>query len=275
VVEASFTPRGPYLLRRMVPQGIWRAALPAADAAVAWQTGDGVVHVRAGTDAGIERARFMLAVDDDHAELHRRFRADPLLGPSLTAFRGLRPLRLATVAHSLLRAVCGQLVTWSRARELERAVLASCGSAVPEQADLAAFAPAELCRRGLSAQRAAALVRLCRTVDLERLRDHPTATVSARLTRERGLGAWSSGVVALHGLGRYDLGLVGDLGLIKLMSSLQGRWVDPEETAELLAPYGEWQGLAGVYLLSGFEQGLVPGANPDQARHLQARRRAA
>ena len=275
MVEASFTPRGPYLLRRMVPQGIWRAELPGGDAAVAWQTRDGVVHVRAGTDAGMERARFMLALDDDHAELHRRFTSDPLLGPSLTALCGLRPLRLATVAHSLLRAVCGQLVTWSRARPLENAVLAACGTAVPEQADLAAFAPAELCRRGLSAQRAAALVRLCRTVDLERLRDHPTATVSARLSRERGLGAWSSGVVALQGLGRYDLGLVGDLGLVKLMSSLRGRWVEPEETAELLAPYGEWQGLAGVYLLSGFERGLVPGANPDLARHLQARRRAA
>jgi hypothetical protein len=34
--------------------------------------------------------------------------------------------------------------------------------------------------------------------------------------------------------------------------------VEPEETDELLAPYGEWAGLASVYLLAGFGRGLVP-----------------
>ena len=44
------------------------------------------------------------------------------------------------------------------------------------------------------------------------------------------------------------------------------------ETAELLAPYEEWQGLAGEILLLGWARGLVPGASADQARI--ARRRA-
>jgi 3-methyladenine DNA glycosylase/8-oxoguanine DNA glycosylase len=51
---------------------------------------------------------------------------------------------------------------------------------------------------------------------------------------------------------------VGDLGLIKLLSALRGEWVDAAETAELLEPYGEWAGLASIYLLAGFERGLVP-----------------
>jgi 3-methyladenine DNA glycosylase/8-oxoguanine DNA glycosylase len=82
--------------------------------------------------------------------------------------------------------------------------------------------------------------------------------VVARLVRERGLGPWSLGVVCLEGLGRYEHGLYRDLGLAKLASALWGRWVEAEETDELLAPYGEWGGLASVYLLAGFKRGLVP-----------------
>jgi len=45
---------------------------------------------------------------------------------------------------------------------------------------------------------------------------------------------------------------------VKLMSRLRGRWVEAHETAELLAPYGEWGGLAGLYLTMGFAHGLIP-----------------
>ena len=58
---------------------------------------------------------------------------------------------------------------------------------------------------------------------------------------------------------------------MKLQASLESRWPAPEETAQLLEPYGEWQGLASVFLLGGFEQGLVPGASKDRARLVQAR----
>ncbi|HVV59829.1 MAG TPA: hypothetical protein VHC45_15820, partial [Gaiellaceae bacterium] len=71
-------------------------------------------------------------------------------------------------------------------------------------------------------------------------------------------GPWSVGVVCLEGLGRYERGLARDLGLVKLLSALKGRWVEAEETDELLAPYGEWAGLASVYLLAGYAAGLVP-----------------
>jgi 3-methyladenine DNA glycosylase/8-oxoguanine DNA glycosylase len=78
------------------------------------------------------------------------------------------------------------------------------------------------------------------------------------LLRERGLGPWSVGLICLEGVGRYEYGLYRDLGLAKLASALWGRWVEPEESDALLAPYGEWSGLASVYLLTGFARGLVP-----------------
>ena len=99
---------------------------------------------------------------------------------------------------------------------------------------------------------------MCRSLDLEGLKAAPVDAVAARLLRERGIGPWSVGVIALEGLGSYERGLVGDLGLLKLCKALSGRWVEAGDTAELLEPYEEWQGLASVYLLRGFARGLIP-----------------
>lgn len=275
MAEDLVIPTGPYRLSLMSRGGRWTAPLPGGDTAVAWQRPDGRVAIRAGSQGGVERARFMLALDDDTAAFHSRFVRDPLIGASARALVGYRPLRLATVAHAALRAVAGQLVESSLARSVERAVLRACGERVASQEALARLSPAQLRRCGLATHRASTLVRLVRGVDLERLRTHPTSVVRAHLERERGIGPWSSGVIALEGLGRYDHGVVGDLGLVKLLSALRGRWVDAAETAELLAPYGEWQGLAGEILLLGWSRGLVPGASLDVARRTRLRTRRA
>jgi 3-methyladenine DNA glycosylase/8-oxoguanine DNA glycosylase len=174
-------------------------------------------------------------------------------------------VRVATVAQALLRAFCGQLIEAKSARKLEQKIIRTlCAGGceqlhvAPTTRELGTLAPSELRGQGLHARRAASLVRLCRSLELERLHEVPTAAVAARLERERGLGPWSVGVVCLQGLGRYDYGLVGDLGLVKLLRALRRRPVEGWETAELLEPYGEWAGLASVYMLAGFSRGLLP-----------------
>jgi 3-methyladenine DNA glycosylase/8-oxoguanine DNA glycosylase len=259
----------------MRPSGRWTASLPEGRSAAAWQRPDGALTIRASDEWALERARFMLALDDDTSDFHRRFSRDALIGPSARALVGYRPLRLATVGHATLRALCGQLIEARRARAIERSILRACRSESPTQDQLARLSPVELRRRGLAMNRAAALTRMCRTIDLERLRDVSTPAVVARLTREPSIGPWSCGVIALEGLGRYDHGIVGDLALMKLASSLRDRWVEPWETAELLEPYGEWQGLAGVILLAGWTRGLVAGADADRARAARVRARHA
>ena len=276
-VRAELRPKGPYSLRlsgtlasdatRVVADGTYRATVrteAGLERVHAVQRADGTIVVAAGTDAGVDHVRFVLGLDDDHSEFLRSFARDPLLGETLRQVRGLRPIRTATVAQALLRAVAGQLIQASRARNVERAIVRSCTPelgglhAAPTAAELARFSPPQLARYGLGARRASALIRLCRSLDLERLKSQPTSAVVARLVRERGLGPWSLGVVCLEGLGRYEHGLYRDLGLAKLASALWGRWVEAEETDELLAPYGEWSGLASVYLLAGFQRGFVP-----------------
>ena len=272
MLEDVVTPVGPYLLALMARSGTWRGALPGRRVAIARQRTDGRVVVRAPDEEALATARFMLALDDDTTGFHRRFADDRLIGPSARALVGYRPRRVATVAHAVVRALCGQLIDARRARMLERAIARACDDDVVTQDALRRLSPVELRRLGLAQHRATALHRLAATIDFESLRAHPTATVAARLGRERAVGPWSVGVIALEGLGRYDHGIVGDLSLVKLHSSLAGRWVEGYETAALLAPYGEWQGLAGEILLLGWSRGLVPGASADLAR--TARRRA-
>ena len=275
MLEDIVTPTGPYRLRLMCRSGIWRGALADGSEAVARQRPDGVVVVRATSEPGLTAARFMLALGDDTAEFHRRFNRDPLLGATARAMVGYRPLRLATVSHAALRAVCGQLIEARKAAAIERSVLRQLGVSVVTRNDLCALSPLDLRRHGLATSRATTLVRLVRSLDLERLREHDTAVVLRRLSRERGIGPWSVGVIALEGLGRYDHGLVGDLGLVKLLASLRGEWVEAGETAALLAPFAEWQGLAGQMLMLGWSRGLIPGADPDVGRRARLRTRRA
>ena len=96
---------------------------------VAWQQPDGVVCLRATGDEAFEQLRFCLGIDDDHTPFVLRFQRDPLLGPTVRRLRGLRPIRLATVAHALLRALCGQLILASEARAMERRIIRAATSA--------------------------------------------------------------------------------------------------------------------------------------------------
>jgi len=277
VVADRVRPRGPFSLRlstrlasdasRLVREGVLTAAFEVdgrLETGLAWQEPSGDVRLRAASEPGLALLRFMLALDDDHSAFLARFGRDPLIGEATRQLKGLRPVRTATVTQSLLRALAGQLIEAKRARRIELRITRAAAPVVgllhaaPTPRMLGRFSPAELQRLGLGARRAAALVRLCRTLDLERLRDAPADGVAALLLRERGLGPWSVGIVALHGLGSYRHGLARDLGLVKLARALWGRYVEPEETDALLVPYEEWAGLASLYLHHGHARGLVP-----------------
>src|SRR5439155_26576111 len=86
------------------------------------QSPDGTVWLR-GEPAAVERLRWILALDDDHSEFLRAVRSDPLLGRASRELRGLRPVRVGSVAQALLRALCGQLIEAKRARRLEQKLI--------------------------------------------------------------------------------------------------------------------------------------------------------
>ena len=273
-LETTIRPRGPFSLAlsarrasdstRRFDNGVLTCVLAGGELASARQLPDGRLVLRTETEAGLEQLRFVLGADDDHTPFLDRFRDDALLSGPIRHLKGLRPIRTATVTHALLRAIVSQLITSREARSIERRLIRATTDAVgglqapPLPHHFSRFAPAELYRFQLPARKATALVRICRTFDPERLRRLPPDAAAARLVRERGIGPYSIGVVWTEGLGRFDRGIVGDLGLLKVCSAIEGRWVEPEDTARILDRYEEWGGLACVYLMAGAGRGLVP-----------------
>ena len=172
-VELAVRPRGPYSLAfsarfssdatRTFRDGLFTAVVAVdgrPELARAWQSIDGTVTIRGESTSVVERLRWILALDDDHSDFLRSVRSDPMLGRASRALRGLRPLRVATVAQALLRAFCGQLIEAKRARRLEQTIIRTICAEGPEHlhvapatADLAALALSQLRALGLHAPR--------------------------------------------------------------------------------------------------------------------------
>ena len=279
VTRTTFRPAGPYDLRlvaggasdptRRFRDGVFECVYETATGpshARVWQVRGGELRVVVEAEEperALDKLRFVLAIEDDHTPFLRRFARDPLIGEATRRRQGMRPLRTATVTHALLKGLSGQLIAARDARRIAAGVIRLLGRPhaglvlPPQRADVATQSPAQLARHDLVARKAVALVRISRSLDLERLHDVPTEAAVRRLCRERTIGPWTAGVVCLQGLGRSEHGLVGDLALIKLCSVLLGRKATAEDTGDLLARYGEWAGYAGMYLMAS---GLVPPA---------------
>ena len=245
--------------------------------ASARQLPDGTVARARGERRRGRGLRFQLALDDDHAEFLRRFRHDPLIGQA-TQLAGMRQARVGSVTQALLRAFCGQLIESRRARAIEAAIVRAATPTVagtplhapPTATCLGAMAPARLRSLGLhpAAARRSSACAGASTPSAAARTGHGRRRSAARArARPR---PWSAAVVCLEGLGRHEQGLVGDLGLMKLLAAIRGRWVEAWETEELLAPYGEWAGLASLYLLKGWSRGLLPLPSPPPARFRHA-----
>jgi 3-methyladenine DNA glycosylase/8-oxoguanine DNA glycosylase len=213
-------------------------------------------------EAGIERLRFAVGVDDDLRDFHERFRWDALIGPAVRRDPTRRARRRPVAFEALAWAVTEQLIEFTRAVEIQRQIVRRLGTRCPETglrdlpapAVLAAQAPARLESFGLTGGRALALIRAAREIAAGRIDldgpDHERAW--ARLRAIPGIGAWTCEVTALYGQGRYDQVPAGDLEFIKLAGPLihgdpRARATE-EEVRELFAPYEEWQGLAALYL---------------------------
>jgi 3-methyladenine DNA glycosylase/8-oxoguanine DNA glycosylase len=283
IAETVIAPAQPYSLARSVAGppcptrrvrgGVLRVALDAPGGpgqGLAAQRADGALLVRvegADPEAAMALMRRVLALDADVPGFTRAVADDPLLGPVVRRLRGYRPLPMCAPAHALLRGVCGQLVRGRDARRAEAAALRAVGRrmgdlAVPlTTAELRRVSVPVLQSGGMALRRAESLVRAARAVDPDALVAMPTAAVVARLCAQPGIGPWTAGVVCTEGLGRLDHGLVGDLGLIRLMTVRLGRPATAEDTAALLERYAPHQALAGAYLLAGAPEARLP-ANP-------------
>ncbi len=213
----------------------------------------------------IERMRFVLSLDHDLTDFHRRFRRDPLLGPLIRRLPSFRPRRRVWPWEALSAAVVGQLIEAQRAVTIERRIVGRWGPRlgegrgalrdVPSAAAIAGRAPAELTAMDLAPNRAAALRRVARVVACGRCRlDSPTA--DRRLLATPQIGPWTVQCLGLFGRGEADSLPAGDLGYIKLVGHLAGlgRRATVAEVEEFFAPYEPWRGQAGALALAGLHR---------------------
>jgi 3-methyladenine DNA glycosylase/8-oxoguanine DNA glycosylase len=221
---------------------------------------------RDAAEEGIVRMRFALALDDDLAPFHERFRFDPLIGPSVRRSPWLRVGRRPEPFEALAWAITEQLIEYRRAAGIQRRIVRAlgrrCGRTglydVPSASAVAAAAPAQLQSFDLSGPRSVALMRAAREVASGRIdlhgADHERAWRRLRAIPE--IGPWTIEMLALQGQGRYDQLPAGDVGYLKLVGLLRSGG-DPRyelratesDVRDFYAPYGEWKGLAGAHSL--------------------------
>ena len=299
-LEIEVRPRPPYRLPRgsddrtlRIAGGVATRLLHVAGSPVltrAWQARDGRMLLRAeavepglvaeGTDApaagpdqlavALERMRFVLGIDYDLGDFHRRFRRDPLIGPLIRRLPSFRPRLRVWPWEALAAAVVGQLIEARRAVTIERRIVGRWGARlgegrqqlrdVPGAATLAARAPAELESMDLSPNRALALWRVARAVAGGRC---PIETPAAdrRLLAMPQIGPWTVQCLQLFGRGEMDALPAGDLGYIKLVGRLAGlgRRATVPEVEEFYAPYEPYRGLVGSLTLAGLYRTIAQG----------------
>ena len=221
-------------------------------------------------DLAIERMRFVLGVDYDLGEFHRRFRRDPLLGPLIRRMPGFRPRRRVWAWEALAAAVVGQLIEAERAVRIERRIVGRWGPRlgdgreslrdVPTAATIAGRAPAELASMDLAPSRAAALRRVAQVVANGRCR-LDSAAADRRLLAMPQIGPWTVQCLGLFGRGEMDSLPAGDLGYIKLVGRLAGlgRRATVTEVEEFYAPYEPYRGLVGAMTLAGLHRVVAQG----------------
>jgi 3-methyladenine DNA glycosylase/8-oxoguanine DNA glycosylase len=213
---------------------------------------------------GIERMRRALGIDQDLREFYERFRSDPLIGPSVRRWPGLRAPGKPDPFQALCWAICEQLIEVERAAAIQRRLVWRLGRLcpvsgmrdAPAAAVIGAQAPALLVSFDLAEARALALVRAAREVASGRVDlDGPDPERGwRRLERIRGIGNWTLQMLALTGQGRLDQLPAGDLAYLKLVGRLKHGGnprarATVEEVTELFAPYAPWAGLAGLHAL--------------------------
>jgi 3-methyladenine DNA glycosylase/8-oxoguanine DNA glycosylase len=229
--------------------------------------------VPAGADQlerAIERMRFVLGLDYDLGEFHRRFRRDALVGPLIRRMPSFRPRLRVWPWEALSAAVVGQLIEAQRAITIERRIVGRWGPRlgegreaprdVPAAAVIAGRAPAELSAMDLAPNRAEALRRVALAVASGRCPlDSPRA--ERRLLAIPQIGPWTVQCLALFGRGDMDALPAGDLGYIKLVGRLAGlgRRASVAEVEEFYAPYEPFRGLVGALTLAGLHRTVAQG----------------
>jgi DNA-3-methyladenine glycosylase II len=207
----------------------------------------------------------VMGTSSDVRPFYRNFRNDPLLGPLIRDFRGLRVAGRSTVWETLVQIVVSQQINLKfahsilceLARELGRRARfdGTLYFTFPSPARVARLKERELRKFRLSRGKAGTFLRLAKAFQSGTLSEEKLETLTddeaiELLTSIKGIGRWTAEFTLLRGLSRFDVFPGGDLGVVKYLAqgllghAVPAREEDMRAFAERWRPY---RGLALIY----------------------------
>jgi len=208
-----------------------------------------------------ELAKWLISADLDLRAFYRLAASHPVMGPTIEALHGLKPLRPASLFEMLVTAITEQQLSLAAAFRIRSRLVSRFGGPIaglwlfPEPEALAGAQLVDLRACGLSERKAEYIRSLARHVAdgdlrLESLKRQSDGEVRANLLRYRGFGEWSIQYILVRGLGRPDSLPSGDVGLRRVLGSYftDGRRLSPQELEAAMSPFRPFRGLAAFYL---------------------------
>jgi AraC family transcriptional regulator of adaptative response / DNA-3-methyladenine glycosylase II len=216
--------------------------------------------------AATERVRRLLDADCDPVAVGDAFAGDPVIGPLVREWPGLRVPGHVDGHEVAVRAVLGQQVSVAGARTVAARLAALHGRPIahpvdglthlfPDAATLASLDPEDL---PMPRARGRALIGLCTTlasgeIALDRGPDRDD--VRRALLALPGIGPWTADYIALRALGHPDVFLPTDIGIRDALVRL-GR--DPATAAQLADSWSPWRSYAQLYLWQSSTLTAIP-----------------
>jgi DNA-3-methyladenine glycosylase II len=209
-----------------------------------------------------EQAGWIVLATLDLRPFYRRVRNDPVIGPLIRRFRGMKPIRPATLFEMAVDAVVEQQISLAAARRIRARMVERFGEKkdglwiFPAPEDLAQVPLTALRQCGLSNRKAEYISGLASKVvdgsfDLEGLKGMSDDEVRSVISAVRGFGRWSADYILIRGLGRPDAVPADDLAVRSIVGKYlgDGSRMTAEQVEKKLKPFAPFRGLAVFYLL--------------------------
>jgi DNA-3-methyladenine glycosylase II len=205
-------------------------------------------------------------LDRDLRPFYTIAKEDPLLGPAVDSFYGLRIIGILDLFEALCWGILGQQINLSFAYTLKRRLVEKFGRSVvhngvtywvfPSPEDIASLSPLELESLRMTKKKAEYIIGVAGLMVQGKLTKNLLVTVGSHqqaertLVKIRGIGPWTANYVLMRCL-RYPCAFpIEDVGLHNAIKQRLGKELKPdkEEILKLAVNWKGWESYATFYL---------------------------
>ena len=208
----------------------------------------------------IPRVRRAFDLDADPAPIAAHLAQDPHLAKLLARRPGLRVAGSVDGFEQAVRAILGQQISVTAARDLGGRLAARWGTPLAADEDEAlryvfptpaTLAQADVASLGMPRRRGAAVAQLAARIaeDPAVLEREASLEASiAKLVALPGLGPWTAHYIAMRVLREADAFPASDIGLLRALTDTQGQRPSPAELLARAEPWRPWRAYAAQHL---------------------------